>query len=98
MPVLLHHHWRKALGRLVHEHQLRIDHQRAADRQHAALALGPAIDAARSPERRVKTKLTTSTVKHTAAASHALRTMNNAMGENYDSELNTSSSDMEALE
>src|ERR1700756_2369827 len=60
----------------------------------AALAFGPAIDAARSPERRVRTKLTTRTVRHTRAASHNRRTMNKTMSENYDSGPVTASSDL----
>src|SRR4030081_1792239 len=52
----------------------------------AALAFGPAMDAARSPERRVKMKLTTRTVRHTKAASHSLRNINHFILENYDSE------------
>src|SRR5258708_39025425 len=61
----------------------------------AALAFGPAIDAARSPERRVKMKLTTRTVRHNKAASHSLRTMNSDMVEDYDSERVTASSDLD---
>src|SRR3979490_1744253 len=52
----------------------------------AALAFGPAMDAARSPERRVKMKLTTRTVRHTKAASHSLRNINHFILDNYDSE------------
>src|SRR6266404_6362146 len=52
----------------------------------AALAFGPAMDAARSPERRVKMKLTTRTVRHTKAASHSLRNTNHFILDNYDSE------------
>src|ERR1700730_9800409 len=63
----------------------------------AALAFGPAMDAARSPERRVKMKLTTRTVRHTRAASHNLRTMNKTIADNYDSEPVTASSDVEPL-
>jgi hypothetical protein len=61
----------------------------------AALAFGPAIDAARSPERRVKMKLTTRTVKHTEAASHSLRTINKAIVEDYDSARVAARSDVE---
>ena len=39
----------------------------------AAVAFGPAIEMARSPDKRVSTKLTTSTVRHTSAARHSLR-------------------------
>src|ERR1700686_226274 len=60
----------------------------------AALAFGPAIDAARSRERRVRTKLTTSTVRHTRAASHNLRTINKTIADNYDSKPVTASSDL----
>src|ERR1700736_4035230 len=61
----------------------------------AAEAFGPAIDAARSPERRVRMKLTTRTVRHTKAASHSLRTINKTITDNYDSEPVTASSDVE---
>lgn len=44
------------------------------------------MDAARSPERRVKMKLTTRTVRHTKAASHSLRNTNHFILDNYDSE------------
>jgi hypothetical protein len=44
------------------------------------------MDAARSPETRVKVKLTTRTVKHTKAASDSLRNKSNRIVENYDSE------------
>jgi len=37
---MLHHDRREAFRRLVHQDHLRIDHQRAADREHAALAAG----------------------------------------------------------
>jgi hypothetical protein len=57
-----------------------------------ALAFGPAIDAARSPDSRVKVKLTTRTVRHTRAASHSLRSMNSDMIEDYDSTRVTASS------
>src|SRR5450759_3682877 len=58
----------------------------------AAVAFGPAIDAARSPERRVKMKLTTRTVKQTKAASHSLRNINDCIVDNYDGERVTASS------
>src|ERR1700680_4669728 len=58
----------------------------------AALALGPAMDAARSPERRVKVKLTTRTVRHTKAASASLRKINDCIVDNYDGERVTASS------
>src|SRR5260370_33238851 len=64
----------------------------------AALAFGPARDAARSPERRVKMKLTTRTVRHTRAASHSLRSINSDIADNYDSEPVTASSDVEPLQ
>src|SRR6202022_2721843 len=64
----------------------------------AALAFGPPMDAARSPERRVKMKLTTRTVRHTKAASHSLRTINKTIADNYDSEPVTASSDVEPLQ
>src|ERR1700688_3411544 len=64
----------------------------------AAEAFGPAIDAARSPERRVRMKLTTRTVRHTKAASHSLRTINKTITDNYDSEPVTASSDVEPLQ
>ena len=44
-----------------------------------AEAFGPAMDAARSPETRVRTKLTTRTVRHTEAASHSLRHINDSI-------------------
>src|ERR1700682_4903702 len=58
----------------------------------AALALGPAMDAARSPERRVKVKLTTRTVRHTRAASANLRKINDCIADTYDGEGVTASS------
>src|SRR5258708_29195458 len=61
----------------------------------AALAFGPAIDAAKSPERRVKMKLTTRTVRHTKAASHSLRTINKIIVEDYDSARVTARSDID---
>ena len=61
----------------------------------AALAFGPAIDAAKSPERRVKMKLTTRTVRHTKAASHSLRTINKIIVEDYDNARVAASSDIE---
>src|SRR5260370_24170003 len=61
----------------------------------AAVAFGPAIDAARSPERRVKMKLTTRTVRHTKAASHSLRTINKIIVEDYDSARVAASADIE---
>src|SRR3982075_2448424 len=61
----------------------------------AAEAFGPAMDAARSPERRVKMKLTTRTVRHTKAASNSLRNINKCIVDNYDSEPVTASSDVE---
>jgi hypothetical protein len=61
----------------------------------AAVAFGPAIDAARSPERRVKMKLTTRTVRHTKAASHSLRTINKIIVEDYDNARVAASSDIE---
>jgi hypothetical protein len=64
----------------------------------AALAFGPPMDAAKSPERRVKMKLTTRTVRHTKAASHSLRTINKTIADNYDSEPITASSDVEPLQ
>src|SRR5216684_6050859 len=64
----------------------------------AALAFGPAMDAARSPERRVKMKLTTRTVKHTKAASNSLRTINKDIVENYDSARVAASSDVAPLQ
>src|SRR5450755_951128 len=63
----------------------------------AALAFGPAIDAAKSPERRVKMKLTTRTVRHTKAASHSLRTINKIIFEDYDSARVAASADIEPL-
>src|ERR1700676_312297 len=60
----------------------------------AALAFGPAMDAARSPERRVKMKLTTRTVRHTKVASNSLRTINKDIVENYDSARVAASSDV----
>jgi hypothetical protein len=42
-------------------------------------------------------KLTTSTVRHTKAASHSLRTINKTITDNYDSEPVTASSDIEPL-
>src|SRR3981189_1444314 len=52
----------------------------------AAEAFGPAMDAARSPERRVKVKLTTRTVRHTKAASNSLRNIKKCIVDNYNSE------------
>src|SRR5258708_8391035 len=48
---MLHHYWRQAFGWLIHKDQLRIDHQRAADREHAALAAGQLSAAVMSPLR-----------------------------------------------
>ena len=56
---VLHHHRRKAFGRLVHQDQLGIDHQRAGDREHLPLAAGklaaamvPALGKSREQARR----------------------------------------------
>src|SRR5258705_3708175 len=49
---MLHHHRRQAFGGLVHQDQLRIDHQRSADREHAALAAGQLSAAVMSPLRK----------------------------------------------
>jgi hypothetical protein len=43
--------------------------------------LGPAMDAARSPESRVKMKLTTRTVRHTRAVKNSRRNTNNSIAE-----------------
>jgi hypothetical protein len=51
--------------------------------------LGPAMDAARSPESRVKVKLMTRTVRHTKAASNRLRIRYKCIGDNYDGEAGT---------
>src|SRR5258708_14055321 len=64
----------------------------------SALAFGPPMDAARSPERRVRMKLTTRTVRHTRAATHSLRTINKDIADNYDSQLTTASSDVGPLD
>src|ERR1700737_2334921 len=58
----------------------------------AAVAFGPAMDAARSPERRVNMKLTTRTVRHTRAANHSLRNRNKRIVDNYDGGRVTASS------
>src|SRR5229473_3294968 len=44
------------------------------------------MDAARSPESRVRTKLTTRTVRPTSAASHSLRNRNDSIVGNYENE------------
>src|ERR1700692_879321 len=49
----------------------------------AAVALGPAMDTARSPESRVKVKLMTRTVRQTKAASNILRTRNKRIRNSY---------------
>src|SRR3981189_3893299 len=51
---MLHHHWRQPFGWLVHKDQLRIDHERAADREHAALAPGQLSAAVMSPLRKTQ--------------------------------------------
>src|SRR5215813_6583654 len=42
-PNFLADQWRQALGGLVEQQQLRIGHQRAADRQHLLLAAGDLV-------------------------------------------------------
>src|SRR6202035_1125747 len=51
---VLHHHWRETFRGLVHQDQLRIDHQRATDREHAALAAGQLSSAVMSPLRKTR--------------------------------------------
>src|SRR5712671_5554583 len=51
---MLHHHRRQTFGWLIHKDQLRIDHQRAADREHAALAAGQLSAAVMSPLRKAR--------------------------------------------
>src|SRR5882724_13272953 len=52
----------------------------------AADAFWPAMDAARSPDSLVRTKLTTRTVRPTSAAKHSLRNMNNSIVGSYENE------------
>src|SRR5712675_1636443 len=51
---MLHHHRRQAFGWFIHQDHLRIDHQCAADREHAALATGQLSTTMMSPLRKAR--------------------------------------------